>query len=146
MRFYPILSATFVAAVPMTASSKDPEVIIANVSVKTLANYTLTYEFDVVDSLAGQVVHCTGEWDDVNRISSAVPCSVPSYNASIFFPNSVSSTQYWATFIGIEGRTAEYLATVQTGTSHYTCGHSGTEGVLSVCFTEPGYEIAATSV
>ncbi|OHW97286.1 hypothetical protein CSPAE12_04050 [Colletotrichum incanum] len=147
MRFFSILSAASVAAaIPTIATSDPPEVEITNVHAKTLANYTLVFEFDVVDNKDGQLAHCTGEWDEVNRFLSTTPCSIPSYNATIFFPNSVSGIQYWAAFVGIQDHANRYLAMVQTGTPSYTCGHSGTQGVLSACFTETDFKIATVAI
>ncbi|KAF3801520.1 hypothetical protein GCG54_00014736 [Colletotrichum gloeosporioides] len=115
MRYAPIFLAALAAAAPVEV----PGVEITNVSAKTLANNTLTYEFDVLDGTNGQTVHCNVEWDAMSR-NTAASCSVPEYTTSIYFP-----------------------AGIQTGTSDYVCGHSGTEGVLSQCFTAPEVKIAA---
>ncbi|KAK2766338.1 hypothetical protein CKAH01_15508 [Colletotrichum kahawae] len=138
MRYAPIFLAALAAAAP----AEVPGVEITNVSAKTLANNTLTYEFDVLDGINGQTVYCNAEWDDASR-NTAATCSVPEYAASIYFPAGVSGIQDWVTFIRVEGRPTRYLAQVQTGTSDYVCGHSGTEGVLSQCFTAPEAKIPA---
>ncbi|EQB51319.1 hypothetical protein CGLO_09149 [Colletotrichum gloeosporioides Cg-14] len=138
MRYAPIFLAALAAAAPVEV----PGVEITNVSAKTLANNTLTYEFDVLDGTNGQTVHCNAEWDAVSR-NTAASCSVPEYTASIYFPAGVSGIQDWVAFIGVEGRLTRYLAQIQTGTSDYVCGHSGTEGVLSQCFTAPEVKIPA---
>ncbi|KAL0938628.1 uncharacterized protein CTRU02_205238 [Colletotrichum truncatum] len=144
MRFSPLFYAALVAAAPATTSNA-PEVEITNVSAKALVNNTLTFDFDVIDNANNQTTHCYGEWDDVNRATPAVPCTVPSYNATIYFPLG-SNIESWIAFIGAEGRESLYLASVRTGTPNYVCGHSGSEGVLSLCFTLPGYKISTVAV
>ncbi|KAI8272268.1 hypothetical protein K4K56_002534 [Colletotrichum sp. SAR 10_98] len=138
MRYTPIFFAALAAAAPAAV----PGVEITNVSAKTLANNTLTYVFDVLDGTNGQTVHCNSKWDAATR-NTAVSCSVPEYTATIYFPAGISGIQNWVTFIGVEGRSTRYLAQVQTGTSDYVCGHSGTEDVLSQCFTAPEVKIPA---
>ncbi|KAJ0311781.1 hypothetical protein Brms1b_007994 [Colletotrichum noveboracense] len=118
MRYTPIFLAALAAAAPAAV----PGVEITNVSAKTLSNNTLTYDFDVLDGTNGQTVHCNSEWQEVFGISGI---------------------QDWVTFIGLEGRSTRYLAQVQTGTSDYVCGHSGTDDVLSQCFTAPEVKIRA---
>ncbi|KAI8185322.1 hypothetical protein KHU50_011114 [Colletotrichum sp. SAR 10_65] len=138
MRYTPIFLAALAAAAPAAV----PGVEITNVSAKTLSNNTLTYDFDVLDGTNRQTVHCNAEWDAATR-NTAVTCSVPEYTASIYFPAGISGIQDWVTFIGVEGRSTRYLAQVQTGTSDYVCGHSGTDDVLSQCFTAPEVKIRA---
>ncbi|KAH9227304.1 hypothetical protein K456DRAFT_42221 [Colletotrichum gloeosporioides 23] len=141
MRYTPIFLAALAAAAPAAV----PGVEITNVSAKTLSNNTLTYDFDVLDGTNGQTVHCNSEWQEVDAATrnTAVTCSVPEYTASIYFPAGISGIQDWVTFIGLEGRSTRYLAQVQTGTSDYVCGHSGTDDVLSQCFTAPEVKIRA---
>ncbi|GJC95977.1 hypothetical protein CH63R_02073 [Colletotrichum higginsianum IMI 349063] len=140
MRFNSLVSAAFVAA-----SAVASEIEITNVGAKTLANYTLTFEFDIVNNADNQSAHCNAEWDDNHRDLNAV-CSSPLYNATIYFPNGYSGIQYWATFIGIMDRDHRFMATVETGSPRYTCGHSGTEGVLSACMTEPNLHLETVEV
>ncbi|GKT46907.1 uncharacterized protein ColSpa_07088 [Colletotrichum spaethianum] len=69
MLFSTILSAAFVAAaVPMIDRSEAHEVEITNAFARTLTNYTLIYEFDIIDNKEGELAHCNGECYDLHAL------------------------------------------------------------------------------
>ncbi|KAF6795413.1 hypothetical protein CMUS01_15925 [Colletotrichum musicola] len=128
----------------LPAPTVNPEIEITNVSAKTLDNYNLVFEFDVVDNTNGETAHCSNQWIKGDRAVVANACSVAGYTSSIDFTNGFN-IQTWMTYVTIEGKpNPTYKADVKTGTPDYTCASSGTEGVFSACFTGAGVKIAAS--
>ncbi|KAF9871337.1 hypothetical protein CkaCkLH20_11258 [Colletotrichum karsti] len=119
-----------------------PEIEITNVSAETLSNNNLVFEFDVVDNTNNKTAHCSNQWISGARSVIDNACSVAGYTSDIDFPNGFN-IQSWTVYIDVEGKPTAFKADVKTGTPDYTCGHSGTGGVLSACFTGAGVKIAA---
>ncbi|KAF6814829.1 hypothetical protein CSOJ01_03840 [Colletotrichum sojae] len=137
------ISAAPVAPI-LPAPTVNPEIEITNVSTKTLDNYNLVFEFDAVDNTNGETAHCSNKWIKGDRAVLSNACSVAGYASSIDFTDGFN-IQTWTTYVTIEGKpNPTYKADVKTGTPDYTCGHSGTEGALSACFTGAGVKIAAS--
>lgn len=79
-----------------------------------------------------------------DRAVVANACSVAGFTSSIDFPSG-NNIQTWTAYVTVDGKpNPTYKADVKTGTTDYTCGHSGADGVLSACFTGAGVKIAAS--
>ncbi|KAF6819885.1 hypothetical protein CPLU01_12897 [Colletotrichum plurivorum] len=131
----------------LPAPTVNPEIELTNISAKTLDNYNLVFEFDVVDNTNNETAHCSNQWINGDRMVVANACTntgSSTYSSTIDFTNGFN-IQTWTAYITKDEKSDPgYKADVKTGTPDYTCGSSGTEGVRSACFTGAGVKIATS--